>query len=73
MINEDPTKVIDLLVEKIPNIAPEAKELIVLPTYKEAALPSEEYLQEIIDWTSETLNKSLSVKPLDLIDDQFIN
>ena len=73
VINEDPTKVIDLLVEKIPNIAPEAKELIVLPTYKEAALPSEEYLQEIIDWTSETLNKSLSVKPLDLIDDQFIN
>ena len=73
VINEDPTKVIDLLVEKIPNIAPEAKELIVLPTYKEAALPSEEYLQEIIDWTSKTLNKSLSVKPLDLIDGQFIN
>lgn len=58
VINQDPSQAIDILVEKIPNISPEAKELIVLPTYKEAALPSQDYLQEIIDWASETLNKS---------------
>ncbi len=61
-----------MLVDGIPNIEPEAKELIVLPTYKEAALSSKDHLQEIIDWTSETLNKSWTVDPLDLVDGQFI-
>ena len=45
---------------------------MVLPTYKKAALPSDEYLQSVIDWTEKTLNKDLSVKPADLLEGKFV-
>lgn len=71
-IKQDATLAINILIEKIPNISEEAKSLIQLPTYQVAALPSKEYLQEIIDWSSEALNKPLTVKPEDLVDGAFV-
>lgn len=71
-INENPEIAKDILMEKIPNINPEAKDLIVLPQYKKAALPNEEYIEEIISWTEKTLNKMIEVKPEQLLDSQFI-
>ena len=62
----------EILVEKIPNINPEIKDKIVIPTYKKAALPSDEYIESIIEWTEKTLNKDLSVDSKVLLDDQFI-
>ena len=70
-INKDPQIARDILVENIPNISEEAKELMVLPGYKKASLPSEEYVQEIIDWTQETLKKEIEVSPEELLDTQF--
>ncbi|MGL5347788.1 MAG: ABC transporter substrate-binding protein [Peptostreptococcaceae bacterium] len=70
-INKDPQIAKDILIENIPNIEEKAKDLIVLPTYKKAMLPSEEYIQEIIDWTSKTLEKEIEVTPEELLDRQF--
>lgn len=71
-INKNPQIARDILVEKIPNTNPEVKDIMVLPTYKNAAIPSDEYLQSIIDWTSKTLNKDLTVKPEALLEGKFV-
>lgn len=71
-INKNPQIARDILVEKIPNTNPEVKDIMVLPTYKKAAVPSDEYLQSIIDWTSKTLNKDLTVKPEALLEGKFV-
>ena len=71
-INSNPEIAKDILIEKIPNINPEVKDIMVLPTYKKAALPSDEYVQSIIDWTEKTLNKDLNVKAADLLEGQFV-
>ena len=71
-INKNPQIARDILVEKIPNTNPEVKDIMVLPTYKKAAIPSDEYLQSIIDWTSKTLNKDLTVKPEGLLEGKIV-
>ena len=71
-INKNPQIARDILVEKIPNTNPEVKDIMVLPTYKKAAIPSDEYLQSIIDWTSKTLNKDLTVKPEAILEGKFV-
>ncbi|MGG7076574.1 ABC transporter substrate-binding protein [Clostridium sardiniense] len=70
-INSNPEIAREILVEKIPNIKPEAKELIVLPKYKKASLPDSEYVNEIITWTEDTLKKQIDVQPENLLDRQF--
>lgn len=70
-INKDSTEALDILMEKIPNIKPEAKDLIVLPEYHKASLPNDEYITKIINWTSEVLKKDLEVKPSDLVQRDF--
>lgn len=71
-INNNPEIAKDVLIEKIPNTNPKVKDTMVLPKYKKAALPSDEYLQSIIDWTETTLNKDLNVKPADLLEGKFV-
>ncbi len=70
-INSNPEIAREILVEKIPNIKPEAKELIVLPEYKKASLPDSEYIDEIITWTEDTLKKQINVQAENLLDRQF--
>lgn len=70
-INNNPDIAKEILIEKIPNIKPEAKDLIVLPEYKKSALPSEDYINEIITWVEETLSKSIEVSPEELLDRAF--
>lgn len=70
-INKNPEIAREVLMEKIPNIKPEAKELIVLPTYKKSALPTDEYLQSIISWTEGALKKDLQVAPEALVNRDF--
>ena len=71
-INNDNTEALEILMEKIPNINPEAKDLIVLPEYRKASLPDDEYITKIINWTSEALKKDLEVKASDLVQRNFI-
>ena len=70
-INNNPQIAKDALMEKIPNIDPQAEELIVLPKYKKAALPSEQYIEEIIKWTEDTLKKSIDIQAEELLDREF--
>ncbi|MGL4336051.1 MAG: ABC transporter substrate-binding protein [Turicibacter sp.] len=63
----------DLLINAIPNVNPEAKDLIVLPTYHKTSLPSDEYITKIIDWTSDVLNKELTITAADLVEGKFNN
>lgn len=71
-INENPEIARDILIENIPNTNPEVKDIMALPTYHKTALPSEEFLQEVIDWTADTMGKELNVKPADLVEEKFI-
>lgn len=71
-INENPEIAREILIEKIPNLNSEIKDMIVLPTYKEATLPSEEYVESIIEWTEKTLDKELTIEAKDLLDNNFV-
>lgn len=71
-INKNPEIAKDILIEKIPNTNPEVKDIMVLPTYKKAALPTDEYLESIIEWTEKTLNKDLDVKASELLEGKFV-
>lgn len=70
-INKNPEIAKDILMEKIPNVKPEARDLIVLPTFKKSALPTDEYLKSIIDWTEEALKKDLEVEPSALVNRDY--
>lgn len=71
-INKNPEIAKDILIEKIPNTNPKVKDIMVLPTYKKAALPTDEYLESIIEWTEKTLNKDLDVKASNLLEGKFV-
>ena len=63
---------LDILMEKIPNLKPEARELIVLPAYTKAALPDANYINKIITWAKQVLGKDLKVSADDLVARQFV-
>lgn len=72
-INNNPEEAMDILMSKIPNLKPEVKEFIVLPIYTEASLQEEEYIEEIIQWTSEVVKKNLQVSAADLVERKFVD
>ncbi len=61
----------EVLVKRIPNIKSEVKDLMLLPEYKKARTPNEDYVQKIIDWTNKELKLDLTVTALDLVDTSF--
>lgn len=71
-INSNPDAGLDILMSKIPNLAPEVRDLILLPTYTEASLPSDAYMEELIQWTAEVVKKDLQVKAVDLVERKFV-
>lgn len=62
----------DIIMEKIPNLKPEIKDSIILPEYTRVTIPDNDYIDKIIQWTSETMNKELQVKADDLVERGFI-
>lgn len=62
----------DILMEKIPNLKPEVKDKMVLAKYTKASLPDDQYIDKIINWTSEVLKKDLKVKAADLVERKFV-
>jgi NitT/TauT family transport system substrate-binding protein len=72
-INDNPQEAIDILMSKIPNLKPEVAELIVLPTYTEASLQDNAYIDEIIQWTSSAVKKDLQVRAADLVERKFVD
>lgn len=71
-INKNPQEARDILVEKIPNVKPEAKDMMVLPTYTKASLPSDEYIDKVIKWTAAVVKKDLNVKVEGLVERKFV-
>lgn len=70
-LNQDEQAGIDIIMEKIPNLKLEIKDKIVLPEYTQVSLPDNQYIDKIIQWTSETMNKELEIKSDDLVERGF--
>lgn len=71
-INENEDLARDILMENMTNLRPEVRDMMVLPKYQETALPSEEYIKSIIEWTEKILDKDLTVEAKNLLDNSFI-
>jgi len=70
-INKDPEAARNIIMEKIPNLNPAIKDSIIFPQYTKASIPDDEYLEKIIQWTSEAMKKDLQVSPEDLVERKF--
>ncbi len=71
-INKDPQLGTDIIMEKIPNLNPEVKDNIIIPEYSRATIPDNEYIDNIIEWTSNTIGKELKVTADDLVERRFV-
>ncbi|MGI6778228.1 MAG: ABC transporter substrate-binding protein [Acetivibrionales bacterium] len=61
----------DILMEKMTNLEPGVRDLMVLPRYTKASLPDNRYIEKIIEWTSGVLHKDLKVDAEDLVERKF--
>jgi NitT/TauT family transport system substrate-binding protein len=59
-------------MEKIPNLKPEIRDTLVLPTYRKAALPDNKYLEKIIGWTAKAVKKDIKVKADGMVERKFV-
>lgn len=71
-INKNPEEARAILMEKMTNLKPEIKDDIVLPEFSKVSLPGSDYINMIIDWTAQTMNKELKVTADDLVERKFI-
>lgn len=71
-IQNDESLAREAIINNVPNVSPDLKDLMNLPEYHMARLPSDEYIQKVINWTNTILPERLTVEPGDLTDDQFV-
>lgn len=71
-IRENPELAGETLIEHIPNLKPELKDLMTLPAYEEARLPELSYLEKITDWTNKVVSEPLEIDPAELVDRRFV-
>lgn len=71
-LNQNKQAGIDIIMEKIPNLKPEIKDKIILPEYARVTLPDNQYIDKVIQWTSEAMKKELKVKADDLVERRFV-
>lgn len=62
----------DILVNKL-ELDPKVKELMVLPTYHNTRIPTEEYLNEVETWTEELQGSTLDLKYNDVVSKDFVS
>ncbi|HMM31557.1 MAG TPA: ABC transporter substrate-binding protein, partial [Clostridia bacterium] len=60
------------LMDNIPNLNPEVKDTMVLPTYTAVSLPDDTYIDKVIQWTADVMKKELNVTAGDLVERKFI-
>ena len=70
-IAKDGTEARELLIETL-KLKPEIKDKIILPKYNKARVPSEEYLQSIMDWNEKVLKKKIDLKYDALVEGKFV-
>lgn len=70
-LNQNPQLGRDIIMDKIPNLKPEIRDKIVLPEYTRVTIPDNQYIDKIIQWTSEVIKKELKIKADDLVERRF--
>lgn len=70
-IQKDDSIARDILVERL-ELNPEVKDKITLPKYNMARLPSQEYIEKIMKWNEEVLNKKVDLEYEDLVEGKFV-
>lgn len=71
-INQNDDEARDILIKAL-KLKPEIKENIIMPEYKMARIPSEEYFRSIIEWNEKVLGQKVSLKYEDLVEGKFVN
>ncbi|HKL41860.1 MAG TPA: ABC transporter substrate-binding protein [Clostridia bacterium] len=71
-INSDASLARQTIIDNIPNVSADLKDVITLPTYHSARLPDDEYLKKIIEWTNSVLDEPLTINSKDLVDRSFV-
>ena len=61
----------EILIETL-KLKPEIKDKIIMPKYNKARVPSEEYLQGIMNWNEKVLKKKISIEYEDLVEGKFV-
>lgn len=70
-IQKDPELARDILIRKIDNLPPSIKDTMELPIYNNITLPTPEFTNELISWTSETTKKEINLIYKDLFDTSY--
>ncbi len=71
-IAQDDSEARDILIEVL-SLKPEIKEKIIMPRYHKARVPSEEYLNGVMDWNEKVLKKKITLKYEDLVEGKFVD
>lgn len=71
-IQNDPSLAREVLMQNLKTLPPQIKESITLPTYNNPILPSDEFIEEIINWTSDLVGKKYEITADDILDKRFI-
>ncbi|GGM19666.1 hypothetical protein GCM10011351_01900 [Paraliobacillus quinghaiensis] len=70
-INEDESLARDILIEVI-DLNPASKELITLPTYHKARVPSEDYMNKVIDWVESIQDIDIDLDYSEMITEAYL-
>lgn len=68
--NEDLAR--DALMKHIPNLPPEIRNTINVPQYQKPRLPSAQFIEHIMSWTSTVTKSNYAFDPSSIIDSRFI-
>jgi NitT/TauT family transport system substrate-binding protein len=70
-IIEDKELARDILIEKL-KLKPEVKDLITLPNYRLGTVPSESYINRVIEFVEEKQNESIDLSYQDIVEEKFV-
>ncbi|MDZ7671274.1 MAG: ABC transporter substrate-binding protein [Halanaerobiales bacterium] len=70
-IIEDEELARDILIEKL-KLKPEVKDLITLPNYRLGTVPSESYINRVIEFVEEKQNESIDLSYQDIVEEKFV-
>ncbi|WP_171038261.1 ABC transporter substrate-binding protein [Aquibacillus sediminis] len=71
-IAKDDQEARTILIEVL-DLKSEIKDDIIMPTYHQARVPSEAFLNRVIDWNEQVLGEQVNVRYQDLVDESFIH
>lgn len=71
-LRADPQLARKALVSSIPNLSEALSERMKLPVYRQAQLPDDQYVQNVVDWTARMTGKTITLTPESLLDRRFV-